>query len=105
MSIFASMPTRFLVPAVLFFGLVLAAGATDERGKAARVVVVVWDGMRPDLVTDKNAPTLSALARSGVDAGGNLDVERVGGPVAAPYAQAGYVVAFAALRLPLGRVS
>jgi arylsulfatase A-like enzyme len=30
------------------------------------VVVVVWDGMRPDFVTERNAPTLWKLARAGV---------------------------------------
>jgi predicted AlkP superfamily pyrophosphatase or phosphodiesterase len=31
-----------------------------------RVVVVVWDGMRPDMVTEKNTPTLWKLAQDGV---------------------------------------
>src|SRR5437764_7424473 len=30
------------------------------------VVVVVWDGMRPDFVTEQNTPTLWKLAREGV---------------------------------------
>ena len=30
------------------------------------VVVVVWDGMRPDFVTERNTPTLWKLAREGV---------------------------------------
>jgi arylsulfatase A-like enzyme len=30
------------------------------------VVLVVWDGMRPDMVTEQNAPTLWKLARDGV---------------------------------------
>ena len=30
------------------------------------VVIVVWDGMRPDLVTPENSPTLTKLAREGV---------------------------------------
>ena len=30
------------------------------------MVVVVWDGMRPDLVTPENAPTLCRLAEEGV---------------------------------------
>lgn len=30
------------------------------------VVVVVWDGMRPDFVTERNAPTLWKFAREGV---------------------------------------
>ena len=39
-----------------------ATVAAAER----HVVVVVWDAMRPDFVTEKNAPNLCALARSGV---------------------------------------
>src|SRR5438105_15831569 len=30
------------------------------------VVVVVWDGMRPDFVSEQNTPTLWKLAQSGV---------------------------------------
>src|SRR4051794_30955302 len=30
------------------------------------VVVVVWDGMRPDFVTEKNCPTLYGLGKGGV---------------------------------------
>ncbi len=43
------------------FSLVKAA-SSEER----HVVIVVWDGMRPDLVTPENAPTLCQLAREGV---------------------------------------
>ncbi len=35
-------------------------------GKAERVVIVVWDGLRPDSVTDEATPTLAKLAREGV---------------------------------------
>ncbi len=35
-------------------------------GKASRVVVVVWDGMRPDFVTEETTPALFGLAREGV---------------------------------------
>src|SRR5690349_20544512 len=35
-------------------------------GLAEHVVVVVWDGMRPDFVTREFTPTLDALARRGV---------------------------------------
>ena len=34
--------------------------------KAEHVVVVVWDGMRPDFVTESNTPTLYQLAHDGV---------------------------------------
>jgi arylsulfatase A-like enzyme len=38
------------------------AAAPNER----HVVVIVWDGMRPDFVTEGNAPTLWKLAQEGV---------------------------------------
>ncbi|MHB8521464.1 MAG: alkaline phosphatase family protein [Limisphaerales bacterium] len=40
--------------------------ATFGAGKARHVVVVVWDGMRPDFVTEQLTPTLYQLAREGV---------------------------------------
>jgi len=36
------------------------------KGKAEHVVVVVWDGMRPDFITPQYTPTLYQLAVSGV---------------------------------------
>ena len=36
--------------------------ATNER----RVVLVVWDGLRPDSISDETTPTLAKLAREGV---------------------------------------
>ena len=39
---------------------------SEDRGKAEHVVVVVWDGMRPDLVSAENTPNLWALAQRGV---------------------------------------
>ena len=42
------------------------AVAAFAAGKAEHVVVVVWDGMRPDFVNETNTPTLSQLAREGV---------------------------------------
>jgi arylsulfatase A-like enzyme len=42
-------------------------GFADEKVRAKRhVVVVVWDGMRPDLVSEDNTPTLWKLAKEGV---------------------------------------
>src|SRR5216683_256750 len=35
-------------------------------GKAEHVVVVVWDGMRPDFITEQDTPTLHHLAQEGV---------------------------------------
>ncbi len=40
--------------------------APDELGKAEHLVLVVWDGMRPEFVTTEYAPTLAAVAREGV---------------------------------------
>lgn len=62
---FPPMPLRSLVAAALLV-LVSTSSAREERGKAEHVVVVVWDGMRPDFVTERYAPTLTALAHSGV---------------------------------------
>jgi arylsulfatase A-like enzyme len=54
---------RFLACSALLFALVASSFAA---GKAEHVVLIVWDGMRPDSVNDHNAPTLAALARAGV---------------------------------------
>jgi len=44
----------------VFAPLVFAAG------QARHIVVVVWDGMRPDFITEQYTPTLHKLARDGV---------------------------------------
>jgi len=49
----------FLLDAFLSFA---AWGA----GKAEHIVVVVWDGMRPDFISEHDTPTLHHLAREGV---------------------------------------
>jgi len=41
-------------------------GKTPPQSRAHHVVVVVWDGMRPDFVTEKTAPNLWNLSRQGV---------------------------------------
>ncbi len=46
--------------------LSLAGASAFAKGKAAQVVVVVWDGMRPDFVTRETTPTLWNLAQEGV---------------------------------------
>ena len=51
------------------FVICAVAGATLTNARAAtdkHIVVVVWDGMRPDFVTEQNTPTLWALAQRGV---------------------------------------
>jgi arylsulfatase A-like enzyme len=44
----------------------LGRTAAAAAGKASHVVLIVWDGMRPDLVSEANTPTLCQLARDGV---------------------------------------
>jgi arylsulfatase A-like enzyme len=44
----------------------LAAASALAAGTASHVVVVVWDGMRPDFVTAETTPTLWNLAKQGV---------------------------------------
>jgi len=55
------------LPALALF-LALAPGAliAEGAGHADHVVVVVWDGLRPDLVTETSTPVLFQLMRSGV---------------------------------------
>ncbi len=60
------MTSRFLFAVALLLPFACTARGAEDRGKAEHVVVVVMDGLRPDMVTEKNAPTLFALARSGV---------------------------------------
>ena len=49
----------------IFLGVLLRAAAV-AGGKAEHIVVVVWDGMRPDFITGQYTPTLHKLAREGV---------------------------------------
>src|SRR5947208_8927188 len=52
---------------LLLFLIVCSSAAAIVPAKPERhVVVVVWDGMRPDFVTEQNTPTLWKLAREGV---------------------------------------
>jgi arylsulfatase A-like enzyme len=37
-----------------------------NKGKAGHVLVIAWDGLRPDLVTEQNTPNLFKLSRAGV---------------------------------------
>jgi arylsulfatase A-like enzyme len=46
--------------------LLLSGSAVMSAESRRHVVVVVWDGMRPDFVTEQNTPTLWKLAREGV---------------------------------------
>jgi len=64
---------KFLAPLVLGLPLflawgsgVLAAADVAPAGHAEHIVVVVWDGLRPDLVTQTSTPVLFQLMREGV---------------------------------------
>ncbi|HEX4708566.1 MAG TPA: alkaline phosphatase family protein [Candidatus Udaeobacter sp.] len=46
--------------------LCASVSATERLSESRHVVVVVWDGMRPDFVSEENAPTLWKFAREGV---------------------------------------
>jgi arylsulfatase A-like enzyme len=49
----------------IVFALALALNSR-AAGVAKRVVVVVWDGMRPDFISTEHTPTLANLASNGV---------------------------------------
>ena len=53
--------TPFLSACLVALFLAATAVASDKH-----IVVVVWDGMRPDFVNERNTPTLWKLAESGV---------------------------------------
>src|SRR5947207_1471974 len=42
------------------------APGAEEPNESRHVVIVVWDGMRPDFVSEENTPALWKLAREGV---------------------------------------
>ena len=51
---------------LLFLVFCTSAAAIVPAKPQHHVVVVVWDGMRPDFVTEQNSPALWKLAREGV---------------------------------------
>jgi arylsulfatase A-like enzyme len=51
--------------AVTALGIAVAP-AEDTHGAPRHVVLIVWDGMRPDFATEKYAPNLDKLAHEGV---------------------------------------
>src|ERR1700747_2951073 len=53
---------RFSVIVICLFCHLVCFAAAPRR----HVVVMVWDGMRSDFVTEKNCPTLYSLAQRGV---------------------------------------
>jgi arylsulfatase A-like enzyme len=48
---------------------VFLCNAAFAAGKASHVVLIVWDGMRPDFVSKENTPTLFEMSRQGVTLG------------------------------------
>ena len=58
---FSSMNIRYLFASALLLTASLAVGANERH-----VVVVVWDGMRPDFVSPENTPNLVRLSEEGV---------------------------------------
>jgi arylsulfatase A-like enzyme len=59
-------PVRFIKMLLVLAGLTVLDRTATAAGKASHVVLIVWDGMRPDLVSEENTPTLCRLAREGV---------------------------------------
>ena len=58
-------PTRLLALLACFLPATLLC-ETKPAPNDRHVVVLVWDGMRPDFVTEQNTPALWKLAREGV---------------------------------------
>src|ERR1700684_3312021 len=57
---------RFLQKLLALIVVAFGCQEVAAAGKATHVILIVWDGMRPEFVTPENAPTLCQLARNGV---------------------------------------
>jgi arylsulfatase A-like enzyme len=57
---------RFIQYWIVLVALGLAGVDAVAKGKARHVVLIVWDGMRPDFVSEQNTPTLARLLHEGV---------------------------------------
>jgi predicted AlkP superfamily pyrophosphatase or phosphodiesterase len=57
---------QFAIGFAVVCRLCAPASATEQLSESRHVVIVVWDGMRPDFVSEQNAPTLWKFAREGV---------------------------------------
>jgi len=57
---------RILVTLILSVALAIGTTAAASLPSDLHVVVVVWDGMRPDFMSEANTPNLWSLAQSGV---------------------------------------
>jgi predicted AlkP superfamily pyrophosphatase or phosphodiesterase len=64
---FATQPSAWRIIAAALLGMMLLpfTGLAFDKGHAEHVVIVVWDGMRPDFVTPQFTPTLWQLAAEG----------------------------------------
>ena len=51
---------------IILWIALLTASHVHAAGKAEHVVVIVWDGMRPDFISQEHTPTLWQMARDGV---------------------------------------
>ncbi len=64
------MPRNYPLPVqnlIKFFSLlILSPAILFAAGNVEHVVVIVWDGMRPDFISQDHTPTLYQLARDGV---------------------------------------
>lgn len=56
---------RRVIQTLTAFTAILILAARVIAGQAEHVVVVVWDGMRPDFISQEHTPTLYALAQRG----------------------------------------
>ena len=54
------------MPRAFFLAVAFSVLALRHATAAEHVVLIVWDGMRPDFVTVETAPTLTRLAHAGV---------------------------------------
>ena len=67
----ASSRSSFLLRSLMALGVVGAALAVDNSTASAqserKVIIFVWDGLRPDFVTPTDTPNLYALRDAGVD--------------------------------------
>ena len=55
-----------LVGLLILLAQCALATVASAAGRAEHVVVLVWDGMRPDFITPQYCPNLYALATNGV---------------------------------------
>ncbi len=61
---------KYLLPLAILIGLIPLYGLAQEpvpsaHGKAEHVVIVVWDGLRPDMINHENTPTLARMVHEG----------------------------------------